>query len=278
MAEPNTLNEEIQKHYARADLATSVLSALSIRGKEVDRLTPEDLAPLDEFHVRGREATIELARAARLDADKYVLDVGSGIGGPSRCIAAEFGCRVTGVDLTEEYCRFATTLAEHTGLAHLVCYQQADALELPFSDATFDVVWTQHVAMNVPDKRSLYREMYRVLKPSGTLAIYDILAGPTQPVLFPAPWARLPGMSFLVTPGNLRQLLGESGFKITTWQDTTAAGRTWFAAIANRILESGLPPLGFHVLLGSDFQAMAENQRRNLEDGRIVLAQVVCAK
>jgi MPBQ/MSBQ methyltransferase len=132
--------------------------------------------------------------------------------------------------------------------------------------------------MNVSDKRSFYGEMYRVLKPGGTLAIYDILAGPTQPVLFPAPWARLPGMSFLITPENLGQLLEKSGFAITSWRDTTAAGRTWFTAIANRIRESGLPPLGFHVLLGPDFETMAENQRRNLEDGRIVLAEVVCAK
>ncbi|MBI2959596.1 MAG: methyltransferase domain-containing protein, partial [Betaproteobacteria bacterium] len=158
------LNEDIQRHYASSDLETAILAALANAGKDLDKLRSEDLAPIDEFHIRGRHATLELARAAGLDATKNVLDVGSGVGGPSRCIAAEFGCRVTGVDLTDEYCRVATMLAERIGLAHLVNYRQGDALNLPFPDGAFDVVWSQHVAMNIPDKAALYCEMHRVLK------------------------------------------------------------------------------------------------------------------
>src|SRR5690606_5294275 len=141
-----------------------------------------------------------------------VLDVGSGIGGTSRCLAREFGCRVTGIDLTEEYCRTAAMLSARIGLAHLVDYRQGDATNLPFADASFDVVWTEHAAMNIPDKLRLYREMHRVLEPGGTLAIHDILAGPSDEVLFPVPWARTPESSFLVTPDELRKLLDEAGF------------------------------------------------------------------
>ena len=278
MSTPNQVNETIREHYARSDLGNIILAALAKAGKDANRLTPEDLAPIDEFHIRGRAATLELARAANVDSTKRVLDVGSGVGGTSRCLAREFGCHVTGIDLTDEYCRAAAMLSARIGLGELVDYRQGDATNLPFLDHSFDIVWTEHVAMNIPDKPRLYREMYRVLKPGGTLAIYDILAGPSGPVLFPVPWARTPESSFLATPDELRKLLEESGFEVTAWSDTTDVARAWFVSLAEKIRKEGLPPLGFHVLLGPDFQAMAQNQRRNLEEGRIVLAQVVAKR
>ncbi|HEY0826369.1 MAG TPA: methyltransferase domain-containing protein [Ramlibacter sp.] len=275
---PDQVNDAIQTHYTRSDLGGAILTALEKAGKDLDRLTPEDLAPVDEFHVRGRKATLELARAAGLDGAKRVLDVGSGVGGTSRCLAKEFNCRVTGIDLTGEYCRAATLLTARTGLADLVDYREGDATQLPFQDASFDVVWSEHAAMNIPDKARLYREMSRVLRPGGTLAIYDILAGPSGPVVFPVPWARTPETSFLVRPDELRSLLEAAGFTVTNWSDTTDAARAWFVSLAEKIGKEGLPSLGFHLLLGPDFSAMAQNQRRNLEEGRIVLAQVVARK
>jgi ubiquinone/menaquinone biosynthesis C-methylase UbiE len=278
MSTPIRVNETVEAHYTRSDLGSAILAALEKSGKDLDRLTPEDLAPVDEFHIRGRAATLELAKAARLDSSRHVLDVGSGIGGTSRCLAREFGCRVTGIDLTEEYCRTAAMLSARIGLEHLVDYRQGDATNLPFADASFDVVWTEHAAMNIPDKLRLYREMHRVLEPGGTLAIHDVLAGPSGAVLFPVPWARTPESSFLVTPDELRKFLDEAGFTVTDWSDTTDQARDWFVAVAERIRKEGLPPLGFHLLLGPDFQVMAQNQRRNLEEGRIVLAQVLARK
>jgi SAM-dependent methyltransferase len=278
MTIPTQVNESVQAHYTRSDLGSLILAALEKAGKDLSRLTPEDLAPIDEFHIRGRAATLELARAASVDSRKRVLDVGSGVGGTSRCLAREFGCRVTGIDLTDEYCRAAAMLSDRIGLAELVDYRQGDATNLPFPDASFDIVWTEHVAMNIPDKPKLYREMYRVLKPGGTVAIYDILAGPSGPVLFPVPWARTPESSFLATPDEMRSLLEEAGFSVAAWSDTTDAARAWFVALAEKIRKEGVPPLGFHVLLGSDFPAMAQNQRRNLEEARIVLAQIVAKR
>lgn len=272
------LNQTIQEHYAKPDLAKRILAALEQSGKDIDRLTTEDLALIDEFHIRGRAATLELARSAGLDSSKNVLDIGSGLGGSSRCLAREFGCQVTGIDLTEEYCRVAEMLTERVGLSAHVEYLQGDALELPFADGTFDVVWTEHASMNIPDKPRLYREMHRVLKPQGTLAMHDILAGPARPVHFPVPWAREPESSFLVTPDELRRLLGHAGFRIVDWWDTTDASREWFAALSEKMRTEGLPPLGFHLLLGPEFKQMGHNQRRNLEEGRIVLAEVIAKK
>ena len=278
MSSPSELTSNIQQHYARQDLGNAILAALQKAGKDIDRLTPEDLAAVDEFHIRGREATLELARAAGLEPGTHVLDVGSGIGGPSRTLARELGCRVTGIDLTHEYCRVADMLAARVGLSGLVSYRQGDALDLLFPDATFDAVWTQHTAMNIADKPRLYGQMFRVLKPGGVLAIDDILAGPLGPVHFPVPWAREPQTSFLASPDELRRLLETAGFVIAEWNDTTEAARVWFANVAKRIQERGLPPLGYHLLLGPEFQAMAHNQSRNLAEGRIVVAQVVARK
>jgi ubiquinone/menaquinone biosynthesis C-methylase UbiE len=272
------INEAIQSHYSRLDLGDVILTALEKAGKDLNRLTPEDLAPIDQFHIRGRTATLELARAAGLDAAKHVLDVGCGVGGTSRCLAKEFGCRVTGIDLTDEYCRVAAMLSAKTGLAHLINYRQGDATRLPFDDQTFDVVWTEHVAMNIPDKTRLYREMHRVLKPGGTLAIYDVLAGPAAPVLYPVPWARTPDTSFLVTADELRKLLEVAEFTVADWSDTTEAARVWFVTLAEKIRKEGFPSLGFHLLLGADFKEMAINQGRNLQEGRIALAQIVARK
>ena len=278
MTVPTQISESVQTHYTRAGLGDHILEALGKAGKDLNRLTLDDLAPIDQFHIRGKTATLELARAAQVDATMRVLDVGSGVGGTSRCLAREFGCRVTGIDLTDEFCRAAAMLTERTGLAGLVDYRQGDATDMPFPDASFDLVWTEHVAMNIPDKPKLYREMHRVLKPGGTLAIYDILAGPAGPVHFPVPWARSPDASFLATPEEMRSHLEAAGFAITDWSDTTAAGRDWFVAVAERMRKNGAPPLGFHVLLGPDFSIMAQNQRRNLEEARIVLAQIVARR
>jgi len=275
---PSGVRKAVQSHYTHPDLGTVILKALETAGKDVACLTVEDLAPIDELHIRGRAATLELARAAGIDAAKQVLDVGSGVGGTSRCLASEFGCRVTGIDLTDEYCRAAAILTAKIGLGHLIDYRQGDATNLPFDTQTFDVVWTEHVAMNIPDKLQLYKEMHRVLKPGGTLAIYDVLAGPSAPVLFPVPWARTPDTSFLVRPSELRELLEEAGFRISEWSDTTEAGRTWFVSQAEKIGKEGLPPLGSHVVLGADFQAMAQNLGRNLHEGRIVLGQVIARR
>ncbi|MFC5302589.1 class I SAM-dependent methyltransferase [Azospira restricta] len=274
----NAVNEAIRTHYGRPDLAAVILAALEDAGADLQQLSLEALAPIDEFHIRGRAATLELAQAAGLRSTMRVLDIGSGIGGTSRCLAKEFGCRVTGINLTDEYCQVASMLTARVGLDALVDYRQGDATNLPFADNEFDVVWSEHAAMNIPDKRRLYGEMHRVLKPGGTLAIYDVLAGPSGPVLFPVPWARTPDTSFLVSPEELRELLRDSGFTVADWKDTTAEAREWFVKLAERIRREGFPALGFHLLMGHDFRAMAQNQGRNLEEGRISLGQIVSVK
>jgi ubiquinone/menaquinone biosynthesis C-methylase UbiE len=266
----------IAEHYTMQDLAEAIFTGLKQAGKDLNNLKQEDLAPVDEFHIRGREATVELAQQLGLNASKHILDVGSGVGGASRYLASAYGCRVTGLDLTEAYCHVARLLADRIGLGQLIVYRQGNALDMPFENASFDIVWTQHTAMNIADKARLYAESWRVLKPGGLLAIYDIVAGEGEPLIFPVPWAREPSISFLVTSDELRELLGQAGFQVVSWRDTSEEGRSWFREVAEKMQKvGGTPPLGFHILLGPDFKTMARNQVRNLNENRICLIEAV---
>jgi ubiquinone/menaquinone biosynthesis C-methylase UbiE len=268
-------SDKVNNHYSSDDLNTKILLALSSVGKDPDRLTIDDLVPIDEFHVRGRNATVDLARDLGLDKNMRVLDVGCGLGGAARYLAHTFGCHVTGVDLNPDYCRVAADLTRRIGLESLVSFQQGNATNLPFPDASFDIVWTQHTAMNVPDKSLFYQELWRVLKPGGRLALYDILAGAGGEVYFPVPWAREPSISYLQTAQQLLDRLTETGFAIEVWRDVTETGRSWFRHMRDKTCQEGPPSFGLQLLLGDDFRAMAHNQMLNLEEERIALIEAV---
>lgn len=273
-----SLEQEIQRHYRRADLAAAILEALRAAGTDPDRLTIEDLAPVDEFHVRGRPATAELAHGLGLGPGMRVLDVGCGIGGPSRHVAATCGCQVVGIDLTEEFCTTAALLADKVGLGTQVAYRQGDALAMPFADASFDAAYTQHVAMNIADKAGLYAEIRRVLKPGAGFGIYDLLQGAGGEVLLPAPWARDPSISFLVRPAELRSLLQAAGFEILGWRETAAEARLWVAQMTARMAEPNPPPAALQLMLGADAGPIAQNVFRNLLEGRVVPTEVICRR
>jgi len=265
-------------HYGGTEPLAVILAALRAAGRDPDHPTAEDLAPIDEFHVRGREATAELGLALGLAPGQAVLDIGSGLGGPSRHLAAAHGCHVTGIDLTAAYVRAAEGLAARIGLGGRVRYVQASALALPFADHSFDVAYTQHVAMNIADKPRLYAEAFRVLRPGARFGLYDLLQGPGGDALYPAPWAREAAASFLATPDELRALLERAGFEILSWQDRSEPARAWLAAQRRRLREAGPPPLGLAMLLGPNFAAMARNQARNLEEGRVTPTEVICRR
>ena len=265
----------VESHYSRGDLETTLLRALESAGLDPDNLHPDDLAPVDEFHIRGSEATREMIDLAGFGAKDDVLDAGCGIGGPSRQLLLNCGCRVTGLDLTREYCELARKLAERLGLGDRVAYHQGDAQSMPFAENAFDGVWTQHMAMNVADKGSLYDEIRRVLRPGGRLAMYEIVAGPGGDVHFPVPWARSPEISHLTTAEDLEGELQARGFQPRHWNDATEPAAAFFSAMLERVEETGPPPLGLHILLGPDMKAMGANMLRNLEEDRIRVLQVV---
>ena len=276
----------VERHYTRPNLENTILIALKNAGKNIDhqQLTVDDLAPIDELHPLGREATANLASLLitynNLSPTSHVLDVGSGIGGPSRYLASKFGCHVTGLDLVEEYCHVADSLAKRVRLDNLLTYRQGDATQMPFEDETFDVVWTQHASMNIAAKKRLYSEMHRVLKPGGKLAVNEGYKGSSDmndsSLYFPVPWAADPSISHLISADEARKLLKEVvGFKEVVWEDKTQPVIDWIKQMIKRAQQTsgGPPPLGIHVVVGPQWSDMVKNALKNVEEGRLTVAQ-----
>ena len=233
---------------------------------------------MSELHNRGKQATVDLARLAEIQPEHHVLDLGCGIGGPARTLAAEFGCRVTGIDISDEFCTAAQSLNELVGLSDKISIRTADALALPFEDESFDIVWTQHASMNIADKQALFIEMHRVLRPGGKLALHDVLAGPLQPVHFPVPWAPDPSVSFLADPEEARTLILATGFEELTWQDQTQLTEDWWQNVRERASGKPPSPLNPGLVMGSQFPKMAHNMYRNIREHRVAVVQAIFRK
>lgn len=260
------------------DLVAAIGAALDDAGLERATLRPADLAPVDEFHIRGRAASLEIIRALDLTADSHVLDLGSGLGGPARTIAESTGCRVTGIDLTPEFCAVATALSEWTGLSDRTRFRVGDATATGLPDAAVDAVLTVHAAMNIADKPALYAEAFRVLRPGGRFVVYDVLQGEGGDVRYPVPWADDASTSYLATPQESRELLAASGFELVAEDDSSDESLAWFRQVRARIEREGPPPVTFAAFLGDAFGRMAANQVANLAERRIRTVLFRCSR
>jgi len=261
----------VRDHYRATGLTERLKTVLATLGPEDQPLMSQQLSALDQFHTRGLPATAELAKLTGINADTFVLDVGSGVGGPARYLAETYGCRVTGVDLSEPFVDAARYLTERTGQTGQVSFQTGSALALPFNDGHFDVALLQHVSMNIADRAQLYREIRRVLKPGGKFATFDVVLNSGDPH-YPVPWARTPETSFLLTAAATREAIEHAGFRALTLKDDTEAAKNW----VTQLRASGPPPQpNLGVVMGPDFAQLATNLGRNLMEGRLSILMAV---
>jgi ubiquinone/menaquinone biosynthesis C-methylase UbiE len=269
------MSKDVANHYSQGTLGKAIESALEATIGSDRAATIDDLAPVDEFHIGGRPASVHLFDQLNLSESDSALDVGTGIGGTARFVAQNYGCKVEGIDLTPEFCEVAGQLNDLVGLSDMVSITEGSALDMPYADDSFSVAFMMHVGMNIEDKLSLYKEIRRVLKPGGLLAVYDVLQGPTtEGFEFPVPWATVADTSFLATPDQMTEYLTAAGFSIEKTTDRTQFAKEFFAAI---IPPAGgaPPPLGLHLIIGNDAPTKLKNMVVNINAGRCGPVEII---
>jgi len=271
------LNKSIKNHYLKEELYEDILKRLIEQEIAFDKVKRSDIAGVDEFHVRGAAVSKELADSVDLKGVS-VLDVGCGLGGPCRMLADEYNCQTTGIDLSSEYIRTATKLSQLVNLNEKTIFIQGDATQLPFEDNAFDVVWTQHVQMNIPDKKKFYSEINRVLKTGGYFLFYDILKKGEGEILYPMPWATNENLSFLFKEAEMDIILKELGLTKEQSINQTEAGIAFFNALVARLKEFGPPKMGLNVLMGETTKPKLMNLLNHLKNGELELKSGVYKK
>lgn len=271
------MKKTLEAHYATDGLRERLEAGLKNAGIGDGPVDWKSLAGMDQFHTRGLQAVMELASMLGPREGDHILDLGSGFGGPARYIAAELACQVTGIDLTQLYVDVANDLTVRCGLSGKASFVQGDATHVPFQDASFDHAWTLHVSMNISDKAAFYGEAFRVLKPGGKFALYDVAEGNGDPVLYPAPWSPTEETSFLATIPETESQLKQAGFQVVAVEDATAPALEWLKQI-----QSAPAPdpntLDLRQVLGAHVAPMLKNMAQNFLEGRTRVVKALAVK
>ena len=266
----------VEAHYTHGALLQTILDGVERMGKSSDTVTVEDLGPVDEFHIGGRVATRRFLDQLDLVADDRVLDVGCGLGGASRFVAEQYGCRVAGIDLTAEYVKTGEVLCSWVGLGDRITLEQGDATATLYSDGAFDKACMMHVGMNIANKRALASELHRVLRPGGRLGIYDIMRIGDADLVFPVPWATTAGESHVSSPEEYTVALEAAGFRVIAEHDRGSFALEFFAQLQAR---AGSPaPLGLHILMGDTAPEKVRNMIENVSQNRIAPVELIAEK
>ncbi len=273
------MKDSIADHYTHGELLDRIRSGIEGIGKTPETVTVDELAPVDEFHIGGRQASEDFIGQLGLMADDHTLDVGCGIGGTSRFVASRFGCRVTGIDLTPEFVSTGQSLCDWVGLSGLVELHQGDATEMPFADESFDAAFMLHVGMNIADKAGLFAEIHRLIKSDARFGIYDVMQTSDEALTYPVPWSSEPGTSALATQEQYTEALEQAGFEIMNIRDRRDFAADFFAEARRQMEQAGgAPPLGVHIAMGESASIKISNMVDNIAAGRVAPVEIIVIK
>lgn len=271
--------QDVTNHYTHGDLAATIRAGIESLGKTVDAVTVDDLAPVDEFHIGGRQASDDFLGQLSLSPEKHALDVGCGLGGAARFVASRYGSRVTGIDLTPEYVETAKVLCRWVGLDDKVSLHQGSVLALPFADRAFDSAYMLHVGMNIDDKEKLCSEVGRVLRSNALFGIYEVMRIGDGELAYPVPWATTAASSAVATPAQYRAALQAAGFSIVAERNRRDFALAFFDQLrAKTAAAGGPPPLGLHILMGRNTPDKVQNMIENISNGCIAPVEVIARK
>ena len=274
-----TMNDSITEHYTHGRLLDQILRGVEAIGKTPETVTVDDLAPVDEFHIGGRQASEDFINQLELSGDDHTLDVGCGIGGTARFVASRFGCRVTGIDLTPEFVSTGQSLCDWVGLSGKVKLRQGDATGMPFDNESFDAAFMLHVGMNIANKAGLFKEVHRLIKPGSKFGIYDVMKISDEALTYPVPWSSEPGTSSLGTQEQYMKELEQAGFSINKIRDRREFAAEFFAKARRQMEQAGgAPPLGVHIAMGDSAPVKISNMVENIAAGRVSPIEIIAVK
>lgn len=273
------MKNSITEHYTHGQLLDRIRQGVEAIGKTPATVTVDELGPVDEFHIGGRQASEDFISQLELSAEDHTLDIGCGIGGTSRFVASRFGCRVTGIDLTPEFVATGQSLCNWVGLSGQVELHQGDATEMPFADESFDAAFMLHVGMNIANKAGLFAEAYRLIKPGAIFGIYDVMQTSDEPLTYPVPWSSVPGTSALASQDQYVETLGQAGFNIIRIRNRRDFAAEFFAETRRQMEQAGgAPPLGVHIAMGESAPIKISNMVENIAAGRVAPVEIFSTK
>lgn len=272
------IEARVADHYTNGALQATIEAGWTKMRAQSDMALIDQLAGVDEFHIGGRRATEMVCAQMELAHGLKTLDVGCGLGGAARFMAAHYGADVEGVDLTPEYVEVGNALTQEVGLDEKVRLMRASALNLPLDDAGFDRASMFHVGMNIEDKDALFVEISRVLKPGGLLAVYDVMRVGEEALDYPVAWAQDESTSFVAKVAAYEAAIEAADLSVYVIEAKKELGLEFFARMKARMAESGPPPLGLHIVMGRDAGVKAGNMAANIAKGAIAPVLMLARK